>query len=168
HYGLRELTDAPSWRRYEVIVAEYVTDLIRGLNTRTLGDLMLQFGIWSIEGLDQTICYKSVDVVYREQPSACFDASSNSDRAHVIIGAPGSPCGEVVVVLPCVAVISIECKYCVEDSAPPRSKIGMSKSSRMSSLRKFVKVPGGERYFRVQATIKSGERERTFSALEEL
>ncbi|CUG86508.1 Hypothetical protein, putative [Bodo saltans] len=144
NYGLRELTDAPSWRRYEFIFAQYVADLIRGLNTRPLRALMLHLDMRRDDAngkaLDATLSFKAVDIVDRRVGTTdIVDATSDIERALVIIEPAGSPFGGVVVILPAVAVISTCCD----------KNVGGRLEFSPESLRTLAKVPGGEWYYRV-------------------
>ncbi|CUE69224.1 Hypothetical protein, putative, partial [Bodo saltans] len=161
-YGLTPLHDATSWRRYEVIVAEYVRDLVDGLNTRPARDLMLQLGVEQKEDdkpFTGTLSFKSVTVVHCDESVMALEqdvaASSDGGRAHMVVYAPGvSPLGDVVVILPGVAVICIRCRFDVEGAVSRESKRCGTTKQYLGALAKVRK--GAELSIRVLAASEGG------------
>ncbi|CUG90110.1 Hypothetical protein, putative [Bodo saltans] len=100
--------------------------------------------------LTKRLCFKTVAIVQRDESISldCLDAGINPELAHVVVGAPGSPYGEVVVILPHIAVIGIRCTFHGYDIAVNE----LSEKTLRDGLKTFAQVPGGEKYYCIWAT----------------
>jgi hypothetical protein len=192
-YGFGVLEAAASLQRYEVVIAEYVSALLAAHKDRKLGELMQRLGLptkstYENSALQRRMEYDSVALVHNaswispkiegvagkkdRNPTPyksirCLHDHYTSKRsALVIVNGAGAPYADVIVVVPRVAVILIQCKF-YGDSTQLTNLPEEAASLKVESaaLNKVAKLPDALNatahaayYFRVLATNKALNR----------
>ncbi|CUI12908.1 Hypothetical protein, putative [Bodo saltans] len=186
-YGYDVLEAAASWQRYEVVIAEYVSALLSGLNGQRLRKLLEKLGMpadFQCASVDKTMTFGTVATVHSRSwinPKARYENESGEvkecagtrkevlkelldkcmpptrqegapvDTAVVIVNGSGAPYADIIVVIPGVAVVLVQCKYYGPDTELTAEMIEHEAdklSAEFKALKTTARVPS-DAFFRV-------------------
>ncbi|CUG81474.1 Hypothetical protein, putative [Bodo saltans] len=199
-YGFGVFESAVSWQRYEVVISEYVSVLLSGLNGHKLRELLERLGMPKDSAgppaADITMSFGTVSTVHsrrwirpkhdytakgarktRHEPVKIIrgilqqcapqpvegmsraGARKREDTATVIVNGSGAPYADIIVVIPRVAVILVQCKFYGESTSLTEEMIETEAKKLSGVLEEVNKLAGVPRdgYFRILATNKTRE-----------